>query len=392
MRNTNRRRVLIAALLSVFAQMVHAQAELLPPQWLAWQGKYTLLKGSYGSCGITQQQGTEWDRTLQRITLAISQSIGPVYPHAYPWAVGVSAPEDHSETTCERNPITGGIDILISSESQVTLPTGATGRPKRKPATEGGAGGFYMFVNRLPRLAFDGVLGEDRSGMGFYRQTGTYQGYPVIAKTQIVVTAPGHAPAVVPVSIDRALKWLLPIEKEDVASKEKELARVAQESPSRQFDEMVESLRSAGQAKEVEAAQEQMRAMKAQFMESAERDIKNRRAELDASKAALGKLQELAKLSATQRAEPAYLRFADDHFRIYTNAQDGGEPLLMPNPQYFDSHLVRTVPQILLVMLDPYDGDLLASDDRVEHDPHAEWLRAFFLKIDWKAIAKSELR
>lgn len=384
----------LAACLFAMAQAVHAQTLALPEHWMEWDNHHAISGDGVGSCGITKQLSAEWDQSLQQIAATTASLGGPMSKYGYALPYGVIKSGSHrdltsnSYQTCHRYPIEGSITFEIWTEDQVDLPPSGKGRAKVKTDTEG-AGAIDVIFNKLTELPGYSIFTQAR--MGFYITTGTFQGYPVIgtssypnfAKRTILITAPGHGPAYVPVPMDSALKLLIPFQKEQVAFQEQKIKEAAEMVSDN--SEVVQNLKKMGATtKQIQDYRQGMNEVNSM----AETALKGARAQLDNYLA-------LAKLSTAQRAGPVYVKpstIPGVEFEILVNPEEGAQTLMMENPDYFNDELPRTAKQVMLIGLPQFDYDEVFTRGGDEKKLSRLWTYNFFKQVDWKAVAKSALR
>jgi hypothetical protein len=201
-----------------------------------------------------------------------------------------------------------------------------------------------------------------------FAPTSTFQGFPVIDKSTLVITPPGHPPLYIPVPLERALKLAVAdraaVDAVEVADAQKEAARYADGS----------------EYARVMTAQ-QFQDMKKGVLEISASRVKDSHAILELLRT------RLAQLTPTTRNAPAYVT-RDPVFSSFIPQADSGngaQAVMMPNPEYFDRKVARTVPQLLLVSLSR------GCIDEVAQCGSDGWQSRIIRQVDWAAFAKKEL-
>lgn len=392
-------KLVLATCSLLLVQGVHAQAPALPEHWMEWDNHRAISGDGVGSCGITKQLSMEWDQSLQQIAATLASLGGPMNQYAYASPTGILYRDRshrdltaNSYQTCSRYPIEGEVIIEVWTEAQVDIPPGGKGRAKLKRVHTEGAGAITVSFNQLPDLApaYD-VFNEAR--MGFYIPTGTFQGYPVVgtstypnfAKRTILITAPGHGQAYIPVPINSVLKLLIPTLKEKIADQEKKIKEAADSISD--SSETIKGLRKMGAtAKQIQDHQQQMN----QIIGMMETELKGNHSQLD-------NFMVIANLSEAQRTGPAYLKPSMTpgvEFVLLTKPEEGAQTLMMQNPDYFNDKLPRTAKQVMVIHLPQFDYDVVPErrSDEDEKNLSGLWIINLFKQVDWKVVAKSALR
>ncbi len=363
---------IIAACLFAIAQVVHAQTLELPQRWMDWE---VLPVYRNAQCDVDKELAAQTVLNLKKIVLAFLRS-NPDYPVKGYVDVRIGAT---SEGGCGQAPVAGQISISVLEERNVVLPTSGKGRATiKKDRSEGGLGGFDLSVNLVSLSGLAGAEvdfansseNNNPSGISIYQPpTSTFQGFPVMNHNRIVISPPGYPPLFIPVKLEQALKLA-------VASHEKRVAaevKNAKEEAERMSDdgEFVKGMKAMG------ASKKQLQDLKDESANITAQQLQLVRADLDQAK------DKLAKLTPASKSLPAYVKQAVSNAYIpQAESGDGAEPLVMWNPAYFDMHLARSVPQLLVIS--GFDDTRL---DRPE--PVGDWQAV--QKVDWKALAKELL-
>jgi hypothetical protein len=277
---------------------------------------------------------------------------------------------------CESNPLRGELDISVLADNQAVFGSGGKGRATgRKYDTEGGIGGFTIVANKIPTFGFVDALSSIRDINNPYwvmtqsQPTSTFQGYPVLNHTHVVISPPGYPPLYIPVPIEQALKLALPGAEKEVADwVEQVKIEQAKLAPDSEYSQSIKDLLKNATPQQ----RKQLEDMRDQGVKVFTNNLHEARAKLDLLK---GKL---AKLTPATKGAPAYWK----NDLPQAEASDGAQPLITINPTYFDKRLARSVPQLLVI--GGFDDTKL---DRPE--PVGDWQAV--QKVDWKALAKDLL-
>lgn len=347
---------------------LHAQTAELPARWMDWH-----VQAIDSKCAGDKELAAQTVVQLKRVVWAFLKA-NPGYPskgYADARLVPIREMPPLFKGGCDSNPLRGNADISVLREDQVVFATGGKGRATgRKYGSEGGLGGFSIVANQIPNFGFVDALSSIRDTNNPYwvltqaRTTSTFQGYPVLNHTHIVITPPGYPPLYIPVPIEQALGLALPGAEQAVAAEvtfsKEETERMAEDG------EFMKGMKAAG------ATKKQLQDLKSESAKVTAQRLQLARATLDLLKG------RLAKLTSANKGAPAYWK----NELPQAEADDGAEPLVTINPAYFDKRLARSVPQLLVIS--GFDDTQL---DRPE--PVGDWQAV--QKVDWKALAKELL-
>jgi hypothetical protein len=350
-----RYRALIASACVVLAMpALRAQPAPLPERWLEWRNNFASYPIGLSECDASKELAAEWDQTLQRTASAIARSGGAVPKGTYGEFSGGIGNSAQDGQPCKGRPIMGFISMGYWPEGSVTAAPGA--RPKLKQDH----GAHFVLTIQLNTFAGidadrvpDFLREKDKwTGIGLITQTASLQGFPVFNNTAIVITPPGHAPAFVPMPLERALKLWLP----------------AQEQALREQEDLV---------KQYPADQ---------------RDAMRKRV-VPPNQALLARGQALQRQTEAVLKGPAYLKLDRESLGLEVVAQPGADTsaIMMPNPTYFDPKLPRSAVQLMVVRVSGLNLDQAATHNGDAFDS-TFLTREFVQRVDWKAIAKTELR
>jgi hypothetical protein len=357
--------LVLPSLLAV-SSMLHAQE--LPTRWMDW-----VVQPVDSTCAGDKALAAQMVPQLKTIIWTFLKA-NPDYPakgYAQARLIPVREVAHLSKSECESHPLGAYVGVLVSGENQLVFGAGGKGRPTgRRYDTEGGIGGFYIEVNRIPTPGSIEVLStvrDEKPPIWVLPQlptTSTFQGYAVLDHKMIVITPPGYPAVYVPVTIEQAIKQVLPsIEKEAadaVTFAKEEVARMAEGG------EFVKSMKAAG------ASSKQLQDLRSEITKTTDEQVRRTRGRLDLLKG------RLAKLTPATKGAPAYWK---DELP-QAEAGDGAQALVTPNPDYFNKHLPMFTPQLLVIT--SFDDTQL---DRPE--PVGDWKA--MQKVDWKALAKELL-
>ncbi len=347
---------------------VGAQASALNPRWMDWHYE-PYSTGT--ACQVSKPTHDELARAVQQLVYAFSQ-LDVTYPEST-----FVRPGGYRNIYfgCGESPVVAVGDVVVWGADQVVRPAGGVGRATLKQHAGHSLGAIWLSINGLPKLedVFSGPPSNLPAGsVVIYSPTSTLQGFPVIDKSTLVVTPPGHPPLYIPVPLERALKLAIAeraaTDASEVADARKEAARYAEGSES---------------AKQYLAS---MSMQQFQEMKKGVLDISDSR--VKASKAILELLRtRLAQLTPATRNAPAYVtrEAVFSSFIPQAESGDGAQAVMTPNPEYFDRKVARTVPQLLLVTL---SRGCIAEVEQCDTDG---WQSSVVRKVDWAAFAKQLL-
>jgi hypothetical protein len=349
-----RRRALIASVCLLAAlPAVPAEHTPLPERWLDWRNNYASYPTGLSDCDASKDLAAEWDQNLQRLASAIARSGGAVPKGTYTEADGGLGNSLQDGQPCKGRPLMGQLHMAYWPESSVTAAVGT--RPKLKQEH----GEHYILTIRLN--TFDGLethvpdfLRDNGkwTGIGLVMQTASLQGFPIINNSAVVITPPGHAPAFVPVPLDRVLKLWLPAQAQAIRDQED----LVKQYPADQRDGL-------------------------------------RKRVVPPHQALLARGQALQRQGEAVLKGPAYLRLDRDSLAFEVVAQAGADTsaIMMPNPAYFDPKLARSAVQLMVLGVSGLNLDQPATHNGDSFDSRF-LTREFIERVDWKSIAKTELR
>ncbi len=347
-------RVLIGSACMLMAMpAAHAQPAPLPERWLEWRNNFATYPNGLSDCDASKGLAAEWDQNLQRLASAIARSGGAVPQGTYAEADGGLGNSLQDGQPCKGRPLMGQIHMGYWPESSVAAAAGA--RPRLKQDH----GEHYVFTIRLN--TFDGLethapdfLLENGkwTGIGLVTQTASLQGFPIINNSAIVITPPGHAPAFVPMPLDRVLKLWLPVQAQAIRDQED----LVKQYPADQRDGL-------------------------------------RKRVVPPHQALLARGQALQRQGEAVLKGPAYLKLDRDSLALEVVAQPGADTsaIMMPNPTYFDPKLARSAVQLMVLGVSGLNLDQPAARNGDSFDSRF-LTREFLESVDWKSIAKTELR
>jgi hypothetical protein len=326
----------------------------LPERWLEWRNNYAVSSSRFSECDVGKGLGTEWDQNLQRLASAIAHSGGAVPKGSYGQIDGGIGNSLQDGQPCKGRPVMGDVHMGYWPESSVTVAAGARQTLKQDH------GHHFVLTIRLNTFA---GLGADRvpdflrdkekwTGIGTVEQTASLQGFPIINNSAVVITPPGHAPAFVPVPLERVLKLWLPAQAQAIRDQE-DLVR---QYPADRRDEL-------------------------------------RKRAVEPLQAQLARGQALQRQAEAVLKGPAYLKFERDAGGFEIVAQPGADTsaIMVPNPAYFDPRLPRSAVQLMVLAVDGLQLDQAATHNGDSFDS-TFLTRAFVERVDWKSIARTELR
>jgi len=326
----------------------------LPERWLEWRNNDAASSGRLSDCDVGKSLSAEWDQSLQRLASAIAHSGGAVPQGAYAQIDGGFGNSLQDGQPCKGRPVMGDFHMGYWPESSVTVAAGA------RPTLKQSHGHHFVLTIRLNTFA---GLGTDRvrdflrdkgkwTRIGTVEQTASLQGFPMINNSAIVITPPGHAPAFVPVPLERALKLWLPAQTQAIRDQE-DLVR---QYPADQRDDL-------------------------------------RKRAVEPLQAQLARGQALQRQAEAVLKGPAYLKFERDAGGFEIVAQPGTDTsaIMVPNPAYFDPKLPRSAVQLMVPAVDGLHLDQPATHNGDSFDS-TFLTRAFVERVDWKSIARTELR
>jgi hypothetical protein len=341
-----------ACLLAAMAA-VHAQPAALPERWLEWRNNFASYPTGLTECEASKSLAAEWDQNLQRLASAIARSGGAVPKGTYAEVDGGLGNSLQDGQPCKGRPLMGQLHMGYWPESSVTAAAGA--RPKLKRDH----GEHHILTIRLN--TFDGLethvpdfLRDNGqwTGIGLVMQTASLQGFPIINNSAVVITPPGRAPAFVPMPLDRVLKLWLPAQAQAIREQED----LVKQYPADQRDAMRKRL-------------------------------------LPPHQALLARGQALQRQGEAVLKGPAYLKLDRASLTFEVVAQPGADTsaIMMPNPAYFDPKLARSALQLMVLGVSGLNLDQPAAHNGDSFDSRF-LTREFIERVDWKSIAKTELR
>jgi len=326
----------------------------LPERWLEWHNNYAVYPQGLSDCDASKSLAAEWDQNLLRLANAIARSGGVVPQGTYGEIAGGIGNSLQDGQPCRGRPVMGFLSIGYWPERDVAAAVGA--RPKLKRDH----GHHFVLTIRLNTFA---GLGADRvpeflrdkdkwTGIGTVEQTASLQGLPVINNSAIVITPPGHAPAFVAMPLDRALKLWLP----------------AQAQALRDQEDLVK-----------------------QYPADRRDDIRKR--VVEPNQALLARGQALQRQGDAVLKGLAFLKLDRESggFEILAQPGPDASALMMPNPNYFDPKLPRSAVQLMVIDISGLQLDQPAARNGDGFDS-TFLTREFLERVDWKSIAKTELR
>jgi hypothetical protein len=352
-------------------RLVRAEELPAPDGWLQWHlGPFY----TYGQCKADDPAlELEMRRAMQRLEMAYSRVMPPLPSHTF---VEPRA-QAGQQAGCRSVPMSGIASTTQWAASQVELPPDGIGHGKRRRDSGEAMAAVGLAVNEFPALtAVDFSPGDAPNNPDTfvrYHPTGFLQGYPIFDYVHVVVTAAGHAPLFLPVTIDQALTRAIAVHEKEYL----EVLRSAKEDEARVDDssELIRSLKSSG------AGPDQIR----EFKDSMHRTVRER---VVREKAILDLLnQRRAALTPQTRTLQAHVKLVNDRLVPQTEAEPDADPLVRANPAYFDPALGRVQAQLLVVHLYQAYGD----PNRPLDKPADWWARAV-RDVDWRAFARENLR
>lgn len=353
---------------------VQAQNVELPARWMDWH-----VQAIDSRCAGDKELSAQMVGHLKKIVRAFLKA-NPGYPsagYADAHLIPLREMPPFLKGGCEANPLRGDVDILVSAENQVVFGAAGKGRPTgRKYDTEGGIGGFWLSVNRVPTHGTIDALSSLRDLNNTYwvmtqsMPTSTFEGYPVLNHTDIVIAPPGYPPLYIPVPIEQALKLALPGAEQDVASWVEEVKKEqAKQAPDSEESKAIKALLKSATPEQ----RRQMQDVRDESLKVFNTNLREARAKLDLLKA------RLAKLTAANKGAAAFWK--DD--LPQAEADEGAQALVTINPAYFDKRLSRSVPQLLVI--GGFDDTKLDRQETVGD-------RKAVQRVDWKALSEELLR
>jgi hypothetical protein len=332
---------------------VSAEPAPLPERWLEWRNNYAAYPAGLSDCDASKGLAAEWDQNLQRLASAIARSGGVVPKGTYAEADGGLGNSLQDGQPCKGRPLMGQLHMGYWPESGVTAAPGARAKLKQDH------GEHYILTIRLN--AFDGLethapdfLRENGkwTGIGLVTQTASLQGFPIINNSAIVITPPGHAPAFVPMPLDRVLKLWLPAQAQAIRDQED----LVKQYPADQRDGL-------------------------------------RKRVVPPHQALLARGHALQRQGEAMLNGPAYLKLDRESLAFEVVAQPGADTsaIMMPNPTYFDPKLARSAVQLMVLGVSGLNLDQPATHNGDSFDSRF-LTREFIERVDWKSIAKTELR
>jgi hypothetical protein len=325
-----------------------------PERWLEWHNNYVAYPQGLSDCDASKGLAAEWDQNLQHLAGAIARSGGAVPQGTYGEFAGGIGNSLQDGQPCKGRPVMGFLSMGYWPERDVTATAGARPKLKRDHG--------HHFVLTIRLNTFTG-LGADRvpdflrdtnkwTGIGTVEQTASLQGLPIINNSALVITPPGHAPAFVPMPLDRALKLWLP----------------AQAQALRDQEDLVK-----------------------QYPADRRDDIRKR--VVEPNQALLARGQALQRQGDAVLKGPAFLRLDRESggHEILAQPSPDASALMMPNPAYFDPKLLRSAVQLMVIDISGLQLDQAAAHNSDSFDS-TFLTREFVERVDWKSIAKTELR
>lgn len=331
-----------------------AEPPAWPGRWLDWSNNHAVYPQGRADCDVGKSLATEWDANLRQLASAIARSGGALPEGLYGKAHGGVGNTLQDAQPCKGRPIMGFIDLGLWHEREVTS------TPGERPQLKRGHGHYFPLVVRLNTftgLGNDGMPDFLRgkgtwTGIGVLEQTASLKGFPVLGNSALVITPPGHAPAFVPLTLERALQLWLPAQAQALREQETVLLQY----PAPQRDDF-------------------------------------RRRVLEPMQALLARGRALQAQGGDALKKPAYLRvdMATAGHEIVAQPGPDTSALMAPNPAYFDPRLPRSALQLMVVEVGGLGLDQPARDGDRSHGS-AVLMREFLEKVDWTSIAREALR
>jgi hypothetical protein len=344
-----------------------AQASALNASWMEWRPEPL---NYHGRCLVSRPLMDEMVRTMQKLVATFSL-LSVTYPDS---AFIQPSAAVNADEGCGGMPVVGWGDVAIWAESEIVRPSAGAGRAtlKKHHGESGGVIGFK--VNTLPRTSDVDFAGPPNNlpagSMVIYHPTSTFQGFPVFNQSTVLITPAGHPPVYLPVPLERALKLALALHEKTVAYEAEEARKEAAR--------FADGSESAKQYMATGMTAQQFQEMKKQVTDVSADRLKKATAIRDLLRT------KLAQLTPTTRSAPTYLTREPIFSAYIPQAESGGEAeaLMMPNPEYFDRKVARTVPQLLLVGI---SRGCIAEVEQCDSDG---WQSRIVRKVDWAAFAK----
>lgn len=335
-----------------------AEPTSLPERWLEWHNNYAVYPTGLSDCDAGKSLGAEWDQNLQRLASAIARSGGATAPGVYGEIHGGIGNSLQDGQPCKGRPVMGFLSMGYWPERDVTAAAGARPKLKREHAHH-----FVLtvwlntFTGVDPQSAPDFLRDKGKwTGIGLLEQTGSLQGFPVINNSAIVITPPGHAPAFVPMPLERVLKLWLPAQAQALRDSED----LVKQYPANQRDDM-------------------------------------RKRVVEPIQTLIARGQALLRQGDAVLKGSAYLRLDRELGGLFeVAAQPGADAnskafVVMPNPAYFDPKLPRSAVQLMVLGVSGLNLDQPAVRNSDDFDS-TFLTREFVERVDWKSIARTELR
>lgn len=354
-----------------------------PGTWIAWET-------SCDPVDAPMQQA--WEKQLKEIaarirTLPVFQEIRGYYPMITGCVqrAGPSGPYDAS------------LALLIWPP--VAVEHTAKGEPKVRAVWRyNGLGALFINFNSFEDVTHDWPVHDDKNGR-FYELPEERHDIPGVRIFDRVVylTPPNKPPLHSPVTLERALRWILDHLKSQAAVDASIL-----ESARREYEEFISPAGQARRAKSIEDAAASQQKPENQTLARRQAEAIDRRHEQDLKAAMTPKPDspqartaarvtdleaQLAAMTPEQRRQPAWYRKLPgverwpDYGEIVHADTAGARPVVVPNDDYFDRSLPKTAMQLVRTRIIPecVEGDAGPAIKGV--------CKAVVEQMDWRAVA-----
>lgn len=354
-----------------------------PGSWIPWEVSCSSVEAA------TQQA---WEKQLQTIAAMIRAL--PVFQEIrgyYPMITGCV-----QRSGIASDPYSASLALLIWPP--VTVERNAAGQPRvRSYWRHNGLGGLWINFNSFEDLTHDWPSHDDKDGRFFELPEAreSIQGFPVLGKIVYVGLA-GKPPLYVPITQERALRWIIDHLKRQIGADTAGLA-----ASRRSYEEFVSPAGKARRAKAIEEAAASQRKPENQALARRQAEAIDRRREKDLQDALAPKpgspqaltMQRAAQLEARlsamtpeERRAPAWYRRLPgverwpDYGEIVPADTSGARPLVVANEAYFNRSLPKTAIQLVRtrLMAGCVEGEADAAIQSV--------CRSVVEQLDWKAI------
>lgn len=326
----------------------------LPERWIEWHNNYVTYPLGLSECDAGKGLAAEWDQNLQRLASAIARSGGAVPPGVYAELHGGLGNSLQDGQPCKGRPLMGFLSMGYWPERDITAAAGA------RPVLKRAHGDHFILTMRLNTFAGLGAetvpdFLRDRqrwTGIGTVQQTASLQGLAILNNSVLVITPPGHVPAFVPMPLDRALALWLPAQAQAIRDQE-DLVR---QYPADRREEM-------------------------------------RQRAVAPNQALLARGQALQRQGDGVLKGPAYLKLDRESggFEVVARPGPDTSAIMLPNPAYFDPRLPRSAVQLMVIEVGGLQLDQPAARNGDSFDS-TFLTRGFLERVDWKSIARTELR